>query len=678
VELHHLHVLERDARAQRHRHPVAGAGVGVRRTGVEPAGPAGREDDRLRADRLQAPVEEVPRDHALAAVVVDDELPGEVLLVGPDVALHDLLIKDVHEHVTGDVRRVRGARLAGRSERTLRYPPVLSAREDRAPVLEPIDVGRRLVAEHLDRVLVAEVVGALDGVERVLFRVVVGGVAERRVDAALGGARVAPDRVDLGQEGDVRAEVEGLDGGAHSRAAGADDQHVVLGLHVLGRYLMRFGCGFVAGAASAVASRREEWQHMPNPLSDRFRFSQEVHEAHPLPAFFVARIVDDGYSELRHHQWATSERSLEGLGAPLMRSATPHAFEAVVVEVGESLVYLQVGGSFANAHVAARTPAAADEALDRLRELLPPPEPTASQDVPVMFWTYSPQGPMPAMRKIAVPEWSEIRENYTATTRAGLDALMQNFRPAHGGQLILWHGEVGTGKTFALRALAWEWRDWCQLHYVVDPDTFFGEHADYLMSVLMQSGGLGASVGMMMATHPGAFQHVYSLGDVGVSNELDDDFDEEFVDGGADQTGQRRHLPWRLLVLEDTGELLRPDAKSIIGQGLSRFLNVVDGLIGQGLRVLVLVTTNEEIGTLHPAVARPGRAAANIEFPPLTRDEASAWLQQRGVEARAPAPPTLASLYALLEGRDPTETRAVGFGEVNRGEGTVPGRRLSQ
>ena len=39
---------------------------------------------------------------------------------------------------------------------------------------------------------------------------------------------------------------------------------------------------------------------------------------------------------------------------------------------------------------------------------------------------------------------------------------------------------------------------------------------------------------------------------------------------------------WRLLVLEDTGELLTPDAKTVIGQGLSRFLNVVDGLIGQG------------------------------------------------------------------------------------------------
>ena len=180
----------------------------------------------------------------------------------------------------------------------------------------------------------------------------------------------------------------------------------------------------------------------------------------------------------------------------------------------------------------------------------------------------------------------------------------------------------------------------------------------------MQSGGLGEHVGMLMARHPGmvgqGFIHAF---DTDFGDEDDFDLDVERIEEAGPDDGPRRAPPWRLLVLEDTGELLRPDAKSIIGQGLSRFLNVVDGLIGQGLRILVLVTTNEEIGTLHPAVARPGRAAANIDFPPLTRDEASEWLQRRNVEAPVPSPSTLASLYALLEGRDPTEIHAVGFGE---------------
>jgi SpoVK/Ycf46/Vps4 family AAA+-type ATPase len=133
---------------------------------------------------------------------------------------------------------------------------------------------------------------------------------------------------------------------------------------------------------------------------------------------------------------------------------------------------------------------------------------------------------------------------------------------------------------------------------------------------------------------------------------------------------ESRPQAWRLLVLEDTGELLTPDAKSVIGQGLSRFLNVVDGLIGQGLRVLVLVTTNEEIKALHPAVARPGRAAANIEFRPLSSEESADWLRRHELDEGPERESTLASLYAVLEGRDPAESASsIGFGDRARPEG---------
>jgi hypothetical protein len=207
---------------------------------------------------------------------------------------------------------------------------------------------------------------------------------------------------------------------------------------------------------------------------------------------------------------------------------------------------------------------------------------------------------------------------------------MTAFEPAHGGQLVLWHGDSGTGKTFALRALAWEWREWCDIHYVVDPDSFFGQHADYLMHVLLQSESQGW-------TGYGPFGSVQ----VGMVEPGDGE------DGAA--SGRK---DWRLLVLEDTGELLQPDAKAVIGQGLARFLNLVDGLIGQGLRVLVLVTTNEEIRKLHPAVARPGRCAADIRFVRLQEDESDAWLSSHGSGLRAERGRTVAELYAMLEGVD--------------------------
>ena len=98
-------------------------------------------------------------------------------------------------------------------------------------MLELVDVSGRLGAEDLDRVLVAQVVGALDGVERMLFRAVVGGVPERGVDPTLGRARVAADGMDLREKRDVGAEIVSLDRGAHPGAPGADDEHVVSRFH---------------------------------------------------------------------------------------------------------------------------------------------------------------------------------------------------------------------------------------------------------------------------------------------------------------------------------------------------------------------------------------------------------------------------------------------------------------
>jgi hypothetical protein len=356
---------------------------------------------------------------------------------------------------------------------------------------------------------------------------------------------------------------------------------------------------------------------------------------------FVAALHDRGLTRLRRDAWPTAGRAVEGLGAPLFLESSEGHTSGVWDSAG-ALLRVTIGGGWLHVRVASSSDEGVAAAFQVLRALFPVPDPSSSREVPVTFWTYTPHGPMPAPRTISVPEWDEISSNYAAETRRQLDTVMREFRPSHGGQLVLWHGTPGTGKTFALRALAWEWREWCQLHYIVDPDSFFGQHADYLMNVLMQPGMPMMALGGGMVGPASAF----------IVGQTNGNEDEEV----ADQA-------WRLLVLEDTGELLTPDAKSVIGQGLSRFLNVVDGLIGQGLRVLVLVTTNEEIKSLHPAVARPGRAAANVNFAPLSRSEASVWLRERGIEQSSESR-TIASLYAQLDGRDPGEAvSSVGFGE---------------
>jgi hypothetical protein len=373
---------------------------------------------------------------------------------------------------------------------------------------------------------------------------------------------------------------------------------------------------------------------------DRLRLTHQVEHDGLIGAVFTARVLERGDGEIRRDGWATSARDLPSLGQPIFRS-TVGGGDAVVVEVDDVLlqIHLMSGNVFLIA--AAGWVDAIDGLLKRLREELPAPDPSSAHEVTVTFWTYGPNGPMPSWRSIAVPAWDEIRTNYSAKTQGGLESLMSGWQPAHGGQLVLWHGMAGTGKTFGLRALAWEWREWCDFHYIVDPDTFFGQHADYLMSVLLQPEYMGM---MVPSAHgfigQGGFS--FSLGEVTTSTNEGDD------DGDGDEQSV-------------TGELLTPDAKAVIGQGLSRFLNVVDGLIGQGLRVLVLVTTNEPIRKLHPAVARPGRCAANIEFSSLNPDEASAWLAAHGTAEGAGRSMTLAELFAYAAGRGPSETQLATF-----------------
>ena len=234
MELHELHVLERQPGAERHRHPVARAGVGVRRRPVE-ASHAPRGEDRRGAEHdLHAAVQEIPADDARAAPVVLDEAEGEVLLEDDEPLLHplrELLEEHLDQHVPGDVGRVDGARRAGGAERPLVELSLRVPREDAAPLLELVDVARRLAREDLDRVLVAEVVGALDRVEGVRLGVVVGLVPERRVDAPLRRAGVAAGRVELRDDGHARPGVVGLDRGAHAGAAGTHDEHVEGSVH---------------------------------------------------------------------------------------------------------------------------------------------------------------------------------------------------------------------------------------------------------------------------------------------------------------------------------------------------------------------------------------------------------------------------------------------------------------
>jgi hypothetical protein len=278
----------------------------------------------------------------------------------------------------------------------------------------------------------------------------------------------------------------------------------------------------------------------------------------------------------------------------------------------------------AHVTVTAVSAALAESVLARVIEgAVEAPEPTPD-NVPIGFWHMGPHGPRRMQRDIEAAPWQEIRHNYAGTVAATLEHLMAIDGTAVNGRLLLLHGEPGTGKTTALRALAQQWRSWCQVDCVLDPERLFADPA-YLMNVAL---------------------------------------------GAGDDESPR----WRLLMLEDCDELISGEAKAAAGQSLSRLLNLTDGLLGQGRNALIAITTNEDIASLHPAVVRPGRCLASIEVGRLSYAESVAWLGRAprtgtpgtgtpgtgtpgtGTPGIGPDGATLAELYALRTGAAPVTT----------------------
>jgi ATPase family associated with various cellular activities (AAA)/Domain of unknown function (DUF5925) len=202
-------------------------------------------------------------------------------------------------------------------------------------------------------------------------------------------------------------------------------------------------------------------------------------------------------------------------------------------------------------------------------------------------------------RSITAVSWSEIHANYATSVQPQLEELMKlKLQDQEAGKAVILLGPPGTGKTHLIRALAHEWRDWARLRYVLDPERFFSD-PEYMMSVILREN-----------------RAVYSRGE-----------------------GMKK-VPWSVLLFEDSEDYIAPDSRKEIGQALSRLVNLGDGLIGQGLKLLMLFTTNAPDAKLHQAVSRPGRCLARVEVPLLSAAEASVWLGETVTE-----PMSLAAIY---------------------------------
>lgn len=239
-----------------------------------------------------------------------------------------------------------------------------------------------------------------------------------------------------------------------------------------------------------------------------------------------------------------------------------------------------------------------------LMDGMPAPEPPVKplNAIYVNFSYNTEDGDRSATRAITAPSWAQIKDNYPAEVRGKLAEFIAGGPENLRGHLGILHGPAGSGKSTFIRAICKEWAGKARVSYIVDTETFF--------------------------TNPG-----YLLNTI---------LDER--DG------------WHIIVCEDAEDFLTRDAKTRnnVGQAISRILNVGDGMLGQGLRVLILFTTNAKRMELDDAITRKGRCFLDVELPKFGRDEATGWLvahgktrQQAGRETNGREWLSLAEMYDI-------------------------------
>lgn len=197
-------------------------------------------------------------------------------------------------------------------------------------------------------------------------------------------------------------------------------------------------------------------------------------------------------------------------------------------------------------------------------------------------------------RSVTLPSFSEIEENYSPEVVGAINKLLPLDTPEKDGKLIIWRGLPGSGKTFAVRALAREWaeRHNVSITVITDPELFLAD-SDYMLDVILSDPHVSS---------PKAFHK-------------------------ADQQGTLPAERLQLIILEDQAQLFTTNCRN--SQGFNSFLNLTDGLIGQGIRIMFLITFNEDIEDIDKAIRRKGRLLQVQQFQALSPAKAQEWLRDK-------------------------------------------------